>query len=253
MTQNRSAQQLAKFLSYVLERRPDEFGLVADDSGYFRIKDLLKAINEEQGWRHVRRSHLNEILLSLPNPPFEISDPFIRGLNREQLPAARTVETFPKLLYICVRQKAHPVALEKGLFPSGNPSVVLSSDRELALRLGKRIDSQPVLLSVHVEKCLNAGIVFRQAGQSLFLTDFIPPSCLMGPPLPRDKPQVAKPAPSAKVEPERLPGSFLLNLGREPGARSKTRNDLGTGEGTRKKKGKRKGEKWVREVPPWRR
>jgi putative RNA 2'-phosphotransferase len=253
MTQNRSAKQLAKFLSYLLERRPDEFGLVADDNGYFRIKDVLKAINEEQGWTYVRRSHLNEVSLSVPNPPFEISDPFIRGINRERLAAARPVDTLSKLLYICVRQKAHPVAMEKGLFPSGNPKIVLSSDRELALRIGKRIDAQPVLLSVHVEKSLKEGVVYGQVGQSLFVTDFIPPSCLMGPALPKEKPEAAKPPPSAEAESPQLPGSFFLDLSSEPAARAKSKGHLSSRQKMQRNKGKKKDEKWVREVPPWRR
>jgi putative RNA 2'-phosphotransferase len=253
MTQNRSAKQLAKFLSYILERRPDEFGLVADDNGYFRIKEVLKAINEEEGWRHIRRSHLNEVLLSLSNPSFEISEPFIRGVNREQLAARRAVDHLPKLLYICVRQKAHAVAMEKGLYPSGSPKIVLSSDRELALRLGKRIDSEPVVLSVHAEKSLKEGVIYHQAGQNLFVTDFIPPSCLMGPPLPKEKPEAAKPAPLAEAEPQRLPGSFFLELNSEPGAHAKAKGRLSSRQEIRRKKGKRKEEKWVREVPPWRR
>ncbi len=44
MSRQRSPQQLAKFISYILARRPDEFGLVPDPNGFVKIKDLLKAI-----------------------------------------------------------------------------------------------------------------------------------------------------------------------------------------------------------------
>ena len=40
MSQQRSPKQLAKFLNYVLGRRPDEFGLVMDKDGFVKIKDL---------------------------------------------------------------------------------------------------------------------------------------------------------------------------------------------------------------------
>jgi putative RNA 2'-phosphotransferase len=36
-------------LSYVLGRRPDEFGLVPDADGFVRLKDLLKALHEALG------------------------------------------------------------------------------------------------------------------------------------------------------------------------------------------------------------
>ena len=88
MSLQRSPKQLAKLIDYVLSRRPDEFGLVIDSEGYIKIKELLKALNEEKGFRHVRRSHLNEILYSIANPPFEIADnagldTFVRGLWEE--------------------------------------------------------------------------------------------------------------------------------------------------------------------------
>ena len=46
--QQRSPKQLAKFFNYVLGRRPDEFGLVTDKEGFVKIKELIKATNEEE-------------------------------------------------------------------------------------------------------------------------------------------------------------------------------------------------------------
>ena len=65
MNLQRSPKQLAKLLDYILSRRPDEFGLVTDADGYIKIKELLKAVNEEDGLGYVRRAHLNEIFLQL--------------------------------------------------------------------------------------------------------------------------------------------------------------------------------------------
>ena len=48
MTKQNSAKQLAKLIDYILSRRPDEFGLVTDAHGFIKIKELLKAINEEE-------------------------------------------------------------------------------------------------------------------------------------------------------------------------------------------------------------
>ncbi|MCK7503966.1 MAG: RNA 2'-phosphotransferase [Desulfobacterales bacterium] len=73
MGRSRTLQSLAKMLTYVLARRPDEFGLVPDADGYVKIKDLLKALHEDEGLRYVNRSHLAEIILSVPEAPIEIS------------------------------------------------------------------------------------------------------------------------------------------------------------------------------------
>ena len=79
MSKQRSPKQLAKFIDYVLSRRPDEFGLVMDEDGYVKLKDLLKAVNEEEGYRYVRQAHLKEIMLTLPDHSLEVADTKIRS------------------------------------------------------------------------------------------------------------------------------------------------------------------------------
>ena len=61
MATNKALIKFSKFLVYILGRKPDEFGLVPDKDGFVKIKELLKAINEEDGWRHIREqpSHAN--------------------------------------------------------------------------------------------------------------------------------------------------------------------------------------------------
>ena len=71
----------ARFLKYILGLRPDEFGLVPDRDGYVKIKDLLKAVHEEAGWRSFRQANINEMMLSLAPPPLEISENRIRAKN----------------------------------------------------------------------------------------------------------------------------------------------------------------------------
>ena len=70
MTRRKDPEQLLKLMTYVLERHPDEFGLVPDDDGFVRMKDLIKAITEEVGWGFVRQSHINEVLITFRDHPF---------------------------------------------------------------------------------------------------------------------------------------------------------------------------------------
>jgi putative RNA 2'-phosphotransferase len=250
MAQNKSPQRLAKFLSYVLERRPDEFGLVLDDDGYVKIKELLKAITAEDHWKYIRRSHLNEILVTIPNPPFEISDNRVRARNRKHLPKHALETDPPKLLYTCVRKKAYPFVIEKGIFPMGYPKVILSSDRPLAERIGKRIDHVPALLTVQVRRSMEMGTIFYRAGQSLFLAEYIPAGCFSGPPIPKEKPVLQKAEKTAKPVQPKTAGSFIVDLiekvhSQTPGGKPKTNKKT---EHKRSKKHKRK-----REKPPWRR
>ena len=249
----KSPQILAKFITYILERRPDEFGLVIDSQGYIKIKELLKALNEEKGFKHVRRFHLDEIMYSIAKPPFEIFDNRIRAKHRERLPRPDVARDLPKLLYTSIRRKAHPFVADKGIFPSGYHQVVLSSDRNLAERMGKRSDPEPVILTVHVQKSLENGVIFYQAGELLFLTASIPANCFSGPVLPKEKPENLKQGQIKKATQPATAGSFLVDLNKVSGqqtidGKSKKRELDWKGQKKRMKKRKPK-----RERPPWRR
>jgi putative RNA 2'-phosphotransferase len=247
MALKKSPKRLAKLLDYILGRRPDEFGLVTDSDGYIKIKELLKALSEEEGLSYVRRAHLDEILLTLSDPSFEISHNTIRAKDRRYLPEHVYAMDPPKLLYHCVRQKAYPHVCAKGIHPTGYSRVILSSNLELARRMGKRIDRSAILLTVQVQSCLEKGVVFFTAGEALFLADFIPPGCFSGPPLPKEKPVVAKPVEPQPLHPQEPAGSYFIDLdekfaGRVP---KSIRNGK---DGKFQKKQKRK-----RVRPPWRR
>ena len=90
MKPQQSTRRLEKFIVYVLGRRPDEFGLVPEAEGWVKLKDLLKAINEENGWRHVRRSHIDEIVLTQPAPEIEINDNRVRARLTGASPGSAT-------------------------------------------------------------------------------------------------------------------------------------------------------------------
>jgi putative RNA 2'-phosphotransferase len=232
MGKNRTPEQLAKLTAYILERHPEEFGLILNPDGFVSIKELLKVVHEESGYGYVRRSHLNEIQISIP-ASLEIRDDRIRAINRENLASPSPADHPPKILFTCIRRKAHAVVIDKGIYPQGADHVVLSSDRNMAERIGRRKDSQPIVLEVHTVKSYQQGVRFYQSGDSLFLADFIPPDCFSAPPLPKEKHENEKPAKvSRRNKPEReedfTPGTFYMDISPEKkskktGAKPKSR------------------------------
>lgn len=210
----RSLKKLANLILYILERRPDEFGLVSDDEGYVKIKSLLRAVNEEEGFNYVRPFHIDDMLASLPDFQVEIKDSLIRAKNIDNLPKKVTAGNPPKLLFTCVRKKAYSFVLENGIHPVGGDRVVLSATKEMAERIGKRFDQSPVLLTVHVRKALDAGISFYSSGE-LYCSDNIPSSCFTGPPPPKQK-EEPKPVDKQKESSSKgMPGSYILNIEQE--------------------------------------
>lgn len=250
VSKQRSVKNLAKLIDYILSRRPDEFGLVADAHGFFKIKELIKAINEEEGFGYVRHFHLDEILISLPDRPFEAVDKVIRSKVRDRLPQHTDARDCPKLLFTCVRQKAYAHVVTKGIRPTGFSHVILSSDIDMAERIGKRSDRTPVLLRVNVQQSQTKGVTYSQAGETLYLAEFIPEGCFTGPALPKEKP-VSKPAEKTQVSAEpQTAGTFFIEMDESghpvsPASRK--------GQGAKSDRKKMKKMKRKRQPPPWRR
>lgn len=219
----RSLKKLAALILYILERRPDEFGLIPDNDGYVKIKSLIRAVNEEEGFKYVRPFHIDDILSSLPGVLIEIKDSLIRAKNIGALPKQVMAVNPPKLLYTCVRKKAHPFVLENGIHPVGSEKVILSATREMAERIGNRIDQSPVLLTVHVGKAVDAGVLFYSSGE-LFCSDLIPPACFTGPPPPKQKEEFKQAEKQVEFTPKKMPGSFILNI--EPDEEKKRRTEI---------------------------
>lgn len=209
-------KRFAKYLSYILGHRPDEFGLVPDDNGYVPIKELLKSINEEKGWRHIRIPHLKEISFAINPPPIEFHEGMVRARDRTRLPKIEPGIDLPKLLYFAVRRRAYPVILEKGLpYHPGRPRLVLSADEAMAKRIGRRRDHQPVLITLHVEASADKGTYFQKYGQGLFLADAIYPGTFHGPPLPKKEaipPKSNKSNNRSEPEIPKTPGSYFPDL-----------------------------------------
>jgi putative RNA 2'-phosphotransferase len=185
MTPRQHMQQFSRILAYVLERHPDEFALVPDSDGFVSIKELLKAFSETEGWRHIRRSHFNELMLIEPDPPVEIVENRIRAKRRDQLPLPLPCENPPRLLYTAIRKKAYPAVREKGLRATKDAPVMCSADPQVAERLGKRKENQPVVLTVHTSKTAASGVTFTRLGEHLYLAETIPAEAFTGPAMPK--------------------------------------------------------------------
>ena len=203
-------------MQYILERHPDEFGLVPDDQGFVRIKDFLRAISEEPGWGYVRRSHIQEVCITFRDDTFFLDHDRIKA-KHVYASAMRTPEVIPpKLLYHCVRRKAYPVVCEKGIFPMGQHHVFLCTTKALAQRIGFRRDPKPVLLTVHALKASQQGIVFSQQGETIYLVDEVPVGFFAGPLIPKERPKEERKK-KDRAEKDRVPkdaGGFALDMER---------------------------------------
>jgi putative RNA 2'-phosphotransferase len=213
----RQLKEMAKIIEYVLLYRPDEFGLFLNDDGSLPIKDLMWALHEESGWKHIRPVHLKELAYSGLPLAFTVGETHLMPVGA----ADHTEPATPQqVLFIAVRRKGYPVILKQGLRPGGRPYLPLATTEDMALRIGKRRDPKPILLTVHAMKAHDSGHQFFRCGEFLYLVESLPPSFFSGPPLaePAEPRKVSRAKPQKTQEPDSLhaAGSFLLDPSRDP-------------------------------------
>ena len=217
MTQKnkRKVAYLNRLLKYILENKPDEFGLLPDKEGYISLKELLKAINEEFHMAYVRESHIREVLLHNRDGFFEITEKKIRSIKRTFAPIDKDHDCVhpPKMLYKGVKRKTYPFILKSGLLPGSKENIVMTKDKDLAMRIAHRLDQKPIILEIKAQIAAENGIPFYLFGDSMYLADKIPVQFISGPPLPKELPN--KKEVIAK-EKETISGSFILRAERDP-------------------------------------
>jgi len=231
-----SVTNLSRFLIYILAHRPDEFGLVPDQNGFFTLKELLWGLHEESGWGYVREGHIREVLLGKDRALFVREGDRIRAVEKRwHLDLQTPSENTPKILFVAIRRKAHFHVMEKGL--SSDRPLVLSPDRDTALRIGRHRDQKPILLEVITGPAQQEGVSFHAFGL-LFLAAEIPAKFISGPPVPEE---IREPPPPKKETTSPQPsilsgGTFVLDIHRDPdlSRRLKGRKQRGWKEKSRK-------------------
>ena len=133
-------------------------------------------------------------------------------LDRD-LPAAEP----PSILFTPVRRKAHYNFLEKVLIKRDNHFYLLTPEKEMAERIGRRKDQRPVILEVTARRAARDGVHFSSFGR-LYLAPEIPASHIAGPPVPKSALQEKETVPPVKKESSMgfSPGTFFLDISNDP-------------------------------------
>jgi putative RNA 2'-phosphotransferase len=211
----RKVAHLNRLLNYILGNKPDEFGLVPDKEGYISLKELLKAINEEPNMAYVRESHIREVLLHNRDGFFEITEKKIRSIKRNFTPVDKDQDRVhpPKTLYKGIKRKTYPFILKSGLLPGSKEHIIMTKDKDLAIRIAHRLDQKPIILEINAGVAAENGIPFFLFGDSIYLADKIPVQLISGPPLPKELPSKKE---TREKEREIISGSFILQAERDP-------------------------------------
>jgi len=244
------SNKLSYMLVYMLGHRPYEFGLFPDEMGFVIFKDLLQALHEEPGWGYVRQGNINEVLMGEDRGLFETAEGRIRTVERQWAFNREDKAELPsKILFLGIRRKAHPVVMDRGLRMIEGSGYILSPDRAMAERIGKRRDQQPVILEIMADAARTEGFSIRRFGD-LFLAEEMPVRFIAGPPVPKSVVRAREEKGAKKKEQEIFPqlnaGTFLFEIDKAP---SQYKKDKGKKKRTWKEDA-RKERKRMR-IDPW--
>lgn len=211
------SQTLAKTLTYIAYHAPGEHGLFWDRDGTMPWKEFYWVLQADPELRFVRQSHLRELTF-LP-----VAMPIALAGNRLYIRSGYPIPDYPpcdqppaRLFYACPR-KRYGFVPQNGLVAGGRRFLTVTSDRDLALRIGQRRDPKPVLIEVDARSAAGDGVLFRAAGHALFLVESVGLKYLQLPRLrEKDLPQPTagkKPQSPAKTALEvPSPGSFTIGV-----------------------------------------
>jgi len=170
--------ELSKEISYALRHAPWEYELELDEQGFVPIVQLLHALNESGTYEHeVTQADLEQIIANSEKKRHEIVGDKIRALYGHTVPQIIKKEPGipPAVLYHGTTHRALPQILQDGLKPMQRQYVHLSVDTDTAVQVGKRRDSEPVILKIDAAKAHSDGVVFYKGNDKVVLADYVAP------------------------------------------------------------------------------
>ena len=175
-------ERLSRFLAFVLRHHPEEAGLELDERGAADFDALIEGIRSRPGFERVTPEQVEQLVTSGPGAArFVIEEGRIRaryGHSLEQ-PIQHEPADPPAMLFHGTTPEAAEQVLAEGLAAGQRQRVHLSVDTPAAREVGSRRCDDPVILQVDTECAAKAGVRFYRGGPAVWLSDDIPPECIM--------------------------------------------------------------------------
>lgn len=171
--------RISKFLSKHLRHAPGAIGVTLDSGGWVNVDDLLRACAQHK--MAITRDELNEVVQNNNKQRFGLDETGERIRARQghsvdvDLELAPAVP--PQILFHGTGAQTVQVILAGGLQKMRRHHVHLSADRQTAQTVGGR-HGRPVIFTVLSGAMHEAGHVFYQSDNGVWLTNVVPPQFL---------------------------------------------------------------------------
>ena len=168
---------LSKFMSRILRHEPEKIGITLDEHGWADTNALIKGMNKAN--RKVTLEGMMEIVASSDKQRFKFSDDYSKiRANQGHSVNVRVemdVAVPPDILYHGTATRFLASIKDHGLISKNRLHVHLSSDKETAIKVGRR-HGTPVVLTINSYKMHEDGFVFYLSDNGVWLTSAVPPS-----------------------------------------------------------------------------
>ena len=171
--------RISKLMSLILRHEPERFGVTLDGEGFATVDEVFEAIRTKLP--DAKRSELHAVVETVDpqKQRFTIDGDEIRANYghslAERIDHAKAEP--PQTLYHGTHEKALPAILSGGLRPMARQYVHLTTDIEIARRVGGR-RGKPRLVEVAAARAHEAGVAFHRANRTFWLVDAVEPDYL---------------------------------------------------------------------------
>lgn len=171
--------KISKYLSKHLRHTPDRLGLTLSPGGWVSVDDLLAACAARQF--SLTRSELEKVVASNDKQrfSFDATGTLIRANQGHSVEVDLQLEAQipPHILYHGTGETSVNSILQTGLLKMSRHHVHLSSDIEIAQKVGMR-HGRPIIFAVDAAVMYQAGFVFYCSENGVWLVDAVPTTYL---------------------------------------------------------------------------
>ncbi|MEM8696556.1 MAG: RNA 2'-phosphotransferase [Pseudomonadota bacterium] len=172
---------ISKFFSYVLRHKPEAANLTLDSEGWCDV-DALIAGARDNGYK-IALGDVERVVANNEKKRFTLSEDGTRiraaqGHSNKTVAIQYEPVTPPDVLYHGTATRFLESILAEGLKPGNRQHVHLSADEETAIKVGQR-HGKPVVLKIDAVQMHDAGLIFHQADNGVWLIDEVPPDFII--------------------------------------------------------------------------
>ena len=166
----------SKFISLILRHKPETIGITLDEHGWADVQELIDGINHAGG-HSLDREILEEIVRSDEKQRYSFNEDhsLIRANQGHSIAVDVELEekTPPDILWHGTGEKYVESIDATGLIPKSRLYVHLSSDIEMARKVGSR-HGRPVVYEIDCRKMAEDGYRFYESANHVWLTREVP-------------------------------------------------------------------------------